>query len=129
MLYLNSGNYYLDGNNENSYFVVSNESFQLNVGNKEQAFELYKCICKKYENFSKQHTFNQWYKTTFNEWINPQQYIIISVSSEKSHIGWNVTYDSNGNIETYYTAYYIDENNFEFQGCIFTRITVEIHTN
>lgn len=47
----------------------------------------------------------------------------------KTHIGWNVTYDTDGNIETYYTAYYIDENNFEFNGCIFTRLTGEIQTD
>ncbi len=129
VLNLTSGNYYLDGNFKNSYFVVSDESFRLNVGNEEQAFELFKCICGKNENFSKQHTFEQWYKTILDEWISSQQYIIIPISSEKTHIGWNVTYDTDGNIETYYTAYYIDENNFEFNGCIFTRLTGEIQTD
>ncbi len=127
---LNDGRFYLNGDINNCYFNIHNGHIQFIVGDTEQMQVLYDLTSENVYNFSNAFQFEEYCEQLQTEWENPIPYIITITALGRTDIGWNVIYsETDGSIVSYSTAYYIDENNFESNGCTFTRIAGEIHTN
>lgn len=123
---LNDGHFYLNGNADNCYFVIENGYIQFIVGDEKQMRELFDVTSNNIENFSSVFKFDEWCIQLGNEWEKPKQYsILYDEVFNKFDVAWNITYDSNGDVVAYLTADYVDENNFDSNGCRFTRIMTE----
>ncbi len=119
---LNDGTFYLNGDINSVKFVISNESLQLITDDKESMQELYNLIADNNNAFKANFNFDDWYEQMCSEWSVPKPYIIHLNGFGDLNIAWDIVYDQeDGSIVGYYSGDYIDENNFDYNGCRFTR--------
>lgn len=119
---LNDGTFYLNGDVTSVKFMISNESLQLITDDKDSMQELYNLIADNNAEFKANFNFDDWYEQICSEWSVPKPYIIYLNGFGDLNVAWDIVYDQNdGSVAGYYCGDYIDENNFDYNGCRFTR--------
>lgn len=112
----NEGNFYLDGDINNCYFQVTNDTIQL-IGSKEQLNVLY------VNQSSLNSSYDEYYESLQDEWKSPMPYTIESNEfNGKIRWRWNFMYDKNEELFGSFFDYYIDENTLVYRGNRFIRI-------
>lgn len=113
---IKNGRYYLNGDLNDCYFDILNNKLKL-IGTKEQYKDIYDSL--KLEN---RIEYDEWYLGVLDEWIDYKDFIIVKYSDDNIKIGYYYFYDENGYIHCPNNAVYIDENNIELYGGIFTLV-------
>lgn len=119
---VNDGIFYLNGNKESCYFTVSDEHLRLIADSEEQKRELYNAQCEDDPTFADKNDFDEWRKQLEEDWSYGPSYIVHRDFFGSYKIAWNLVYSSDNNVIGYLSARYINEDNFEYNGCRFTRI-------
>lgn len=119
---LNDGIFYLNGDINSVKFVISSESLQLITDDKESMQELYNLIADNNNAFKANFNFDEWYEQICSEWSVPKPYKIYLNGFGDLNVAWDIVYDQeDGSMVGYYCGDYIDENNFDYNSCRFTR--------
>lgn len=119
---VNDGKFYLNGNKESCYFTVSDEHLRLIVDSEEQKRELYDAQCEDDPTFADKNSFDKWCEQLEEDWSYGTSYIVHRDFFGSYKIAWNLVYSSDNSVIGYLSARYINEDNFEYNGCRFTRI-------
>jgi len=120
---LNDGAFYLNSDINSVKFVISNESLQLIADDKGSMQELYNLIADNNAAFKANFNFDDWYEQICGEWNAPKPYMIYLNGFGSLNVAWDIVYDQeDGSVVGYYSGDYIDENNFDYNGCRFTRV-------
>lgn len=119
---VNDGKFYLNGNKESCYFTVSDERLRLIADSEEQKRELYNARCEDDPTFANKFDFDEWSTRLEEDWGYGVHYIVLKNFWGSYDIAWNVVYGSDNGVVGYLSARYINEDNFEYNGCRFTRV-------
>ena len=119
---LNDGKFYLNGNKESCYFTVSEGYLRLIADSKEQKRDLYNAQCEDDPTYANRVDFDKWSTQLEENWGYGAHYIVLKNFLGSYDIAWNLVYGSDNNLVGYLSARYINEDNFEYNGCRFTRI-------
>ncbi|MDE6709492.1 MAG: hypothetical protein K2J76_03270, partial [Oscillospiraceae bacterium] len=118
---VNDGKFYLNGNNESCYFTVSEGYLRLIADSEEQKRELYNEQCEDDPTFADKNSFDKWCEELEEDWRYQKSYIVHRDLFGSYKIAWHLVYGSDHFLIGYLSARYIDEDNFEYNGCRFTR--------
>lgn len=122
---LSDGYFYLNGNTENCYFKIQNKNIQFIIGDRNQMQKLFDTTSENLNN-SNGFKFEEWNEQIISNWNTSKSYdIIYEEILNSTYIAWDITYDSNGDIVRYSFADYVDENNFDYNKCRFTRVSAD----
>lgn len=119
---VNDGKFYLNGNKESCYFTVSDERLRLIADSEEQKRELYNAWCEDDPTFANKFDFDELSTRLEEDWGYGAHYIVLKNFWGSYDIACNVVYGSDNGVVGYLSARYINEDNFEYNGCRFTRI-------
>ncbi|MCM1328205.1 MAG: zf-HC2 domain-containing protein [Ruminococcus sp.] len=121
-LSLSDGKFYLNGDTNNCYFQAENGKIQLVTGTEEQMREYYRAQCEAMPSFENSFTFEEWRERIEEDWREAIPYIIHIDVAGIPRVAWRITYTRSGDIAAYANSEYIDENSFEHNECLFTRV-------
>ncbi len=119
---LNDGKFYLNGDANNCYFEISNGTIQF-FGTDEQMKILCDTLAQVNTGFVNisESEYDKWRDFYKKNWVAPKPYELYVNPLNKLHIMFSPAYDDNGDLVSYAFAEYVDENNFDYDFCRFTR--------
>lgn len=119
---LNDGTFYLNGDENNCYFEISDGTIQF-FATDEQMRTFCDILAQVNSGFVgiSEPEYNDWCEKKRENWAEPKPYTIYVNPLNRIHIIYNAAYDDDGNLASYAFAEYVDEDNFDYDFCRFTR--------